>query len=73
MCPRNQTYQYINPSTQVALLSHCVDNCIVPSSIHWRIYKSRNNSLNFVDWDQLTDMNSSQDYQLFGNSIFYKK
>jgi len=55
MCSANQEYQYINPNTQVALFSDCVQTCHPVSKIHWYIYQGLNDSsTNIVKWTRFT-------------------
>jgi hypothetical protein len=62
MCSPNIEYQYINPSTQVALFSDCVGRCRSVLNIHWKIYQGLNDSLrNIVEWTPFT-----QDFHFFG-------
>ncbi|CAF4543691.1 unnamed protein product [Rotaria socialis] len=70
MCSFNGEYQKINPNTQVALFSVCLDNCTSIKNIKWNIYKgSMNLSTDIVKW---TQMNNSQDSFFFGmNTIVY--
>ncbi|CAM4924059.1 unnamed protein product [Rotaria socialis] len=64
MCSFNGEYQKINPNTQVALFSVCLDNCTSIKNIKWNIYKgSMNLSTDIVKW---TQMNKSQDSFFFG-------
>ncbi|CAF3461279.1 unnamed protein product [Rotaria socialis] len=64
MCSFNGEYQKINPNTQVALFSVCLDNCTSIKNIKWNIYKgSMNLSTDIVKW---TQMNNSQDSFFFG-------
>ncbi|CAF4942480.1 unnamed protein product, partial [Rotaria magnacalcarata] len=66
MCSFNGEYQHINPSTQVALFSVCLDNCTSIKNIKWNIYKGLMNlSTDIVKW---TQMNNSQDSFFFGMS-----
>ncbi len=57
MCSPNLDYQYINPSTQVALYSDCVGKCNSPVlKINWKIYEGTNDSLTgVVKWKQFTN------------------
>jgi hypothetical protein len=67
MCSSNREYKLINPSTQIALFSVCVDNCTLITNITWNIYRGLMNlSPTIVTWIQ---MNSSQDNYFFGKCI----
>jgi len=67
MCSANLEYQYINPSTQVALFSDCVNKCGLILNIHWNIYKGFNDSsTNIVNWTRFNHLNSSQNLHFYG-------
>jgi hypothetical protein len=71
MCIPNVEYQYINPTTQVALFSICVGNCITVQNITWNIYQgSMNSTSNIVQWTLFNQMNSYQDIWFFGEDIY---
>ncbi|UJR17432.1 hypothetical protein I4U23_004327 [Adineta vaga] len=65
MCSASLQYQYINPTTQIALFSVCIGNCTLLTNITWNIYQgSKNHSTNTVIW---TSLNSFYDTnQVFG-------
>ncbi|CAF1275359.1 unnamed protein product, partial [Adineta ricciae] len=67
MCSASLQYQYINPTTQIALFSVCVGNCTLLTNIAWNIYQgSINFSTNIVTWVRLSlFFNNSQ---LFGTN-----
>ncbi len=70
MCSPNLEYQYINPSTQVALHSDCVDKCESLKSIHWNIYQGINDSsTGMAHWAPFNCMSSSQNLGFFGKNI----
>jgi hypothetical protein len=71
MCSLNLEYQRINPTTQVALLSDCVDTCKSSiESIRWNIYQGVNDSTtNIVRWAEFNHTNSSQDLHFYGENI----
>jgi hypothetical protein len=47
----NVEYQYINPSTQIALFSYCIDNCPSIVNITWIIYQGlMNSSSRIIQW-----------------------
>ncbi|CAF4403383.1 unnamed protein product, partial [Adineta steineri] len=62
LCVPNLEYQFVNPTTQVALFAICVGNCINLQSIKWNIYQGSDNS---------TSSNSTQ-WTLFNNTILYE-
>jgi hypothetical protein len=66
MCSPNLDYQYVNPSTQLALFSSCIDNCTSLKNITWIIYQGlMNSSTKNVEWTRFSRMNTSHD-QFFG-------
>jgi hypothetical protein len=69
MCSANLEYQYINPSTQVALFSECVGSCMI-FNIHWKIYQGSNDSsTSIVTWTPFININSSHNDHFFGMNI----
>ena len=52
MCSPNLQFQYINPSTQVALFSDCVNQCASTiQRIQWNIYEGANDTTkNIIQW-----------------------
>jgi hypothetical protein len=70
MCIPNMEYQYINPTTQVALFSACLNNCTTVENITWNIYQgSLNSSSNITQWTLFNQMNSYRDIWFFGKNI----
>lgn len=71
MCAANAEYQFINPTTQVALYSICVGTCTGLISINWLIYQgTMNQSSNTVQWTLLNLNNSVADQRFFGRIAF---
>ncbi|UJR08943.1 hypothetical protein I4U23_013195 [Adineta vaga] len=67
MCIPNVEYQYMNPTTQAALFSVCVNNCSKADSISWNIYQgSVNVSSNVTQWSLFNQMNIYRDIWFFG-------
>ncbi|CAF1181508.1 unnamed protein product [Adineta steineri] len=62
LCVPNLEYQFVNPTTQVALFALCVGTCTNLQSIKWNIYQGSDNS---------TSSNSTQ-WTLFNNTILYE-
>jgi len=61
-------YQFVNPTTQVALFSFCAGTCPPINNITWIIYSGvRNSSSNIVQWSPFNDMNKHQNIWFFGN------
>ncbi|CAF1293793.1 unnamed protein product, partial [Adineta steineri] len=61
LCVPNLEYQFVNPTTQVALFAICVGNCINLQNIKWNIYQGTDNSSsNYTQWT------------LFNNTILYE-
>ena len=51
MCISQLEYQLINPTTQIALFSLCMENCSSTRNITWLIYQGlKNLSLNITTW-----------------------
>lgn len=51
MCDPTLEVQYINPITQVALLSECAETCRPLLNIHWNIYEGYNDTnTNIINW-----------------------
>ena len=48
MCSPNLEYQYLNPTTQIALFSSCTGNCTEILHITWNIYQGSNTSSNNI-------------------------
>jgi len=64
-------YQYINPTTQVALFSACLNNCTTVENITWNIYHgSINSSSNITQWTLFNQMNSYRNIWFFGKNIY---
>ncbi|CAF1567400.1 unnamed protein product, partial [Adineta steineri] len=61
LCVPNLEYQFVNPTTQVALFALCVGTCTNLQNIKWNIYQgSDNSSSNYTEWT------------LFNNTILYE-
>jgi hypothetical protein len=51
MCAPNAEYQFVNPTTQVALYSICLDNCQSLLHVEWQVYEGMMNaSTAIVQW-----------------------
>ncbi len=71
MCIPNMEYQYISPTTQVALFSACLNNCTTVENITWNIYHgSINSSSNITQWTLFNQMNSYRNIWFFGKNIY---
>ena len=67
MCIPHEEYQYVNPTTQVALYSRCTEYCQTTDSITWNIYQgSHNASFNRTEWTLMNISQSDRDVSLFG-------
>ena len=60
LCSPNLEYQFINPTTQVALFSLCIGNCSSIKNIIWNVYSGKANSSLWILFNQ------TQNY-FFGN------
>jgi hypothetical protein len=70
MCISNIEYQYINPTTQVALFSVCTGNCTTVQSVIWNIYQgSMNSTSNISQWILFNQTNLYQNIWFFGRDI----
>ena len=65
MCIPMGEYQYVNPSTQVALQSTCVSNCQPVQNISWKVYQGSANGTQWIPYSQLTTF---QNIWFFGKS-----
>jgi hypothetical protein len=65
-------YQFLNPTTQVALFSVCVDNCTLISNITWNVYQGvMNSSSDIVQWTLFNQMNQYENIWFFGKSFLF--
>ncbi|UJR16137.1 hypothetical protein I4U23_003048 [Adineta vaga] len=68
MCVPNLEFQLVNPTTQVALFSLCLEDCSALLNITWSIYTGTNGSLANMQWTLFTQMNQYKDIWFFGTS-----
>jgi hypothetical protein len=67
ICAPNLEYQLVNPTTQVALFSRCVEACTTIKNIKWNIhYALMNSSSNLSQWILFELMTSFEDIWFFG-------
>jgi hypothetical protein len=67
MCSPTLEFQFVNPTSQVALFSICIGNGTSLVNITWNIYQgSMNSSTNIVGWIPFSQMNSLEDVWFFG-------
>jgi hypothetical protein len=70
LCISENEYQMINPTTQIALTSFCIDNCYNLSSnplIEWNIYYGISNLTNKItQWTMLDNKTQYMDSWFFG-------
>lgn len=67
MCEHNLEFQYINPTTQVALYSYAVDKSTHQNSIEWKIYQGlMNSSTDIQKWDLFPLMKQYRNQWFFG-------
>jgi hypothetical protein len=71
MCPSNNEFRMINPTTNIELTSFCINNCNASLSnllIQWNIYYGLMNfSTNIVQWTLLDNITSHKNVWFFGN------
>ncbi|CAF3684254.1 unnamed protein product [Adineta steineri] len=69
MCVPNLEFQFVNPTTQVALFAICNGNCTTLESIIWNIYQgSSNSSSNVTQWILFNQTNSYENIWFFGRN-----
>lgn len=67
MCAPELEYQRVNPTTQVALFSRCLDDCPSAENITWHVYHgTTNSSSNVTVWTVLNETRAYDDVWLFG-------
>ena len=67
MCGSSGELQHINPTTQIALFSLCLENCIDLQSIEWNVYQGiYNSSSNTTQWLLFNQMISYENIWFFG-------
>ena len=52
LCSPNLEYQFVNPTTQVALFSLCLGNCSSIQQIIWNVYSGQSNSSLWILFNQ---------------------
>ncbi len=71
MCVPHLEFQLINPTTQIALFTLCVENCTNIRSIKWNVYHGEKNlSSYFIKWTLFDQMNLYENISFFGKNIF---
>jgi hypothetical protein len=69
MCLPNNQFQLVNPTTQVALYSLCIENCTQIQNINWTIYQGViNSSSNFTQWNLFDQIISYENVYFFGGN-----
>jgi hypothetical protein len=69
LCAPNLEYQFVNPTTQVALFSVCTGTCTSINNITWSVYQGiMNSSSNIVQWSPFNQMNRYQNIWFFGSN-----
>lgn len=72
MCSFNQEYQFINPSTQVALFSVSEDPCLLPCIIEWTTYTGSLSPISGdVIWNVFIAPNLSDSIHFYGKNDFF--
>ena len=62
MCVSAQEFQKVNPTTQIALFSSCVNQCSTAKSISWNIYHGKINSSAWILFNQIDQYENSWFY-----------
>jgi len=71
MCIPNMEYQFVNPTTQVALYSFCLGKCTTLLNITWNIYQGQTNlSSNVTQWSLLNATRFYENIWFFGKVLF---
>jgi hypothetical protein len=72
MCVSNQEFQLVNPTTQVALFSLCLEICTSIQNIIWNIYQGyKNGSSSVVQWIQFNQTMNYQNIWFFGKKSLF--
>jgi hypothetical protein len=72
MCSPNLEYQFVNPTTQVALFSYCIADCHSLINVTWNMFQGIMNASNsIVAWTPFALANTSHDHRFFGNSTLH--
>ena len=70
LCAPNMEYQFVNPTTQVALFSQCLPLCTAVNNITWTVYQGiMNASSNIVQWTPYSGMKQYENIWFFGNLL----
>ena len=69
LCSPNVEFQKVNPTTQIALFSFCVNECPKEKKLIWNIYFGRINSTqNYTKWILFEQMTNFEDVWFFGRN-----
>jgi len=69
LCSPNVEFQKVNPTTQIALFSFCVNECPQEKKLIWNIYFGRINSTqNFTKWILFDQMTNFENIWFFGRN-----
>ena len=66
MCRPSFEFQYVNPTTQVALFSHCQGTCSSLINISWSLYQGTNRSSTGIQWTLFNDTRRYENQWFFG-------
>jgi hypothetical protein len=70
-CITNNEYQLINPTTQIALTSFCIDNCQSNINIEWNIYYGIvNSTYEIIEWNIFKNKTQYINTGIFGKIIY---
>ena len=66
MCIPNLEFQRVNPTTQVALFSQCLDSCSTLMNITWNIYQGLNGST--IQWTLFNQITQHENDWFYGRN-----
>lgn len=67
MCSPNQEFQFVNPSSQVALYSVSTEVCVAPCKITWNTYRgSAHINTGQIEWTSFNDTDLVSGVDIFG-------
>ena len=74
LCAADREYQYVNPTTQVALFSACQSACTTINNVTWRIYEGVMDLPNqLVQWTLSSQMSQKENIWFFGQLFTFRQ